>query len=201
MAKSKRPAFRKHDRVTLAPHKRVIPPYDGKPFVLRDTVLAVSHLTGTGSTRNPWHVVVTDGTHFWHLEPDDVTPVETGGGGTVHSTIKKPGKQLDREIAASLAKPRSHTTIKKTKAARPTPYRLKLTPSEISAISFAKGRYAWPDMLAAHAAEDGSIAFTESEMWQWTDDVDSDAAGGHSPFPLAHKTFVEKLQRFYDSRV
>jgi hypothetical protein len=77
MANVKRPAFRKNDRVTLSRIKRVIPPYDGKPYVLRDTVLTVSHLTGTGSTRNPWHVVVTDGTHFWTLEPGDVTPVET----------------------------------------------------------------------------------------------------------------------------
>jgi hypothetical protein len=71
----------------------------------------------------------------------------------------------------------------------------------MKAVEFARGRYSWPDMLSAHAAEDGSIAFTESEMWQWTDDVDSDAEGGHSPFPLAAPAFAEKLQRFYDSRV
>jgi len=88
MANAKRPALRKHDRVTLASHKSVIPPYEGKPFVLRDTVLTVSHLTGTGSNRNPWHVVVTDGTHFWHLEPDDVTRVDTESG-TMHSTMKQ----------------------------------------------------------------------------------------------------------------
>jgi hypothetical protein len=89
MATSRRPTLRKHDRVTLASHKSVIPPYDGKPFVLRDTVLTVSHLTGTGSKRNPWHVVVTDGTHFWHLEPDDVTRVETSERSTEHSTMKR----------------------------------------------------------------------------------------------------------------
>ena len=92
MASTKRPTLRKNDRVTLAPHKRVIPPYDDKPYVLRDTVLTVSHLTGTGSTRNPWHVVVTDGTHFWHLEPDDVTPVETS---EAHSTMKQRGAKHD----------------------------------------------------------------------------------------------------------
>ena len=101
MATSKRPALRKHDRVTLAAHKSVIPPYDGKPFVLRDTVLTVSHLTGTGSKRNPWHVVVTDGTHFWHLEPDDVARVNEGS--SHHATKKKSPAQLSREIAASLA--------------------------------------------------------------------------------------------------
>lgn len=95
MANARRPSFRKHDRVTLAPHKSVIPPYDGKPFVLRDTVLTVSHLTGTGSKRNPWHVVVTDGTHFWHLEPDDVIPVETSGGATSHSAKKQLNAWLD----------------------------------------------------------------------------------------------------------
>ena len=95
MATNKRPALRKHDRVTLASHKSVIPPYDGKPFVLRDTVLTVSHLTGTGSKRNPWHVVVTDGTHLWHLEPDDVARVETSASGATHSTVKRRGSRRD----------------------------------------------------------------------------------------------------------
>ena len=93
MANVKRPSFRKNDRVTLASHKNVIPPYDDlrggglKPYVLRDTVLTVSHLTGTGSKRTPWHVVVTDGTHFWHLEPDDIMPAETSAG-AAHSAVK-----------------------------------------------------------------------------------------------------------------
>ena len=86
MATSKRPALRKHDRVTLSRIKSVIPAYGGKPFVGRDTVLTVSELTGKGSKRNPWHVVVTDGTHFWHLEPDDVTRVDSS---TEHSTMKR----------------------------------------------------------------------------------------------------------------
>lgn len=90
MANAKRPALRKNDRVTLSRIKSVIPAYGGKPFVLRDTVLTVSHLTGTGSNRNPWHVVVTDGTHFWHLEPDDVTRVESNES---HSTMKHNSKQ------------------------------------------------------------------------------------------------------------
>lgn len=104
MATSKRPALRKHDRVTLSAIKSVIPPYDGKPFVLRDTVLTVSHLTGTGSNRNPWRVVVTDGTHFWHLEPDDVARVENDAGGASHHATKKSPAQLDREIAEYLAR-------------------------------------------------------------------------------------------------
>lgn len=85
MSASKRPTLRKHDRVTLAPHKSLIPAYGGKPFVGRETILTVSHLTGTGAKRNPWHVVVTDGTHFWHLEPDDVQRVE----GAAHATTKR----------------------------------------------------------------------------------------------------------------
>jgi hypothetical protein len=56
-------------------------------------------------------------------------------------------------------------------------------------------------MLAAHASESGAVAFTEPQMWSWCDDVDSDAEGGHSPFPLAAGAFAEKLQRFYDERV
>jgi hypothetical protein len=46
---------------------------------------------------------------------------------------------------------------------RPAPYRLKLSPSELDTIKLARGRYGWADMLA-DAAEDGSIAFTESVM-------------------------------------
>ncbi len=90
---------------------------------------------------------------------------------------------------------------RKMRAPRVTPYRIKLTPDELRALEFARGRYAWPDMLSAHAAEDGSVAFTESEMWQWTDDVDSDAEGGHAPFPLASDALVAKLQHFYDARI
>ncbi len=89
MAKTKRPALRKHDRVTLSRIKRAIPPYEGKPWVLRDTVLTVSHLTGTGAQRHPWHVVVTDGTHFWNLEPDDVQRVDED------STVKRQRPQRD----------------------------------------------------------------------------------------------------------
>jgi hypothetical protein len=92
----------------------------------------------------------------------------------------------------------------KTKWAKAHPrvaYRLQLTPSEMRAVEFARGRYAWPDMLAAHAAENGAVAFTESEMWQWCDDVDSDAEGGHAPFPLASGALATKLQNFYDERV
>jgi hypothetical protein len=114
-------------------------------------------------------------------------------------SVKKSPARLDREIAEVLSGGAAHTT-KKT-STRPTPYRIKLTPSELKAVEFARGRYAWPDMLSAHAADDGSIAFTESEMWQWTDDVDSDAEGGHSPFPLAAGAFAEKLQSFYDERI
>ncbi len=117
---------------------------------------------------------------------------------------KKSPYQLNREIDAVLAKrpqqSASHAT-RKARAPRVTPYRIQLTPAELRAVEFAQGRYAWPDMLSAHAADDGSIAFTESEMWQWVDDVDSDAEGGHAPFPLASGAFAEKLQHFYDSRV
>ena len=102
-------------------------------------------------------------------------------------------------------RPSDHATLrgakKKPKSSRSyatrVAYRIKLTPSELRAIEFARGRYAWPDMLSSHAADDGTVAFTESEMWQWTDDVDSDDA----PFPLAAPAFVAKLQRFYDERI
>ena len=123
--------------------------------------------------------------------------------GALAGVSKKTAARLDREIAEVLAKRRtsgqSHAT--RRVSPRPTPYRIKLSPAELRAVEFAHGRYSWPDMLSAHAADDGSIAFTESEMWQWTDDVDSDAEGGHSPFPLASDAFAAKLQRFYDERV
>ena len=106
------------------------------------------------------------------------------------------GRELSR------VPPRSKQRAHATKKALPrVAYRLKLTPSEVSAVEFARGRYEWPDMLAAHMAEDGSVAFTESEMWQWVDDVESDEAGGHSPFPLASRTLAGKLQDFRDSVV
>jgi hypothetical protein len=52
-------------------------------------------------------------------------------------------------------------------------------------------------MLATHAAEDGSVAFTESEMWQWCDDVDAD----DGRFPLAAPALAGKLEDFYGSRI
>jgi hypothetical protein len=52
-------------------------------------------------------------------------------------------------------------------------------------------------MLAAHSTEDGAIAFTESEMQQWIDDVDAD----DGMFSLAAPSFQDKLSRFYHSFV
>jgi len=114
--------------------------------------------------------------------------------------MAKSTKQLEREIADALKKP-SKSTKAKAKPQLRIAYRLQLTPSELRAVEFARGRYSWPDMLAAHASESGAVAFAEPEMWQWTDDVDSDAEGGHSPFPLASGAFAEKLQSFYDERI
>lgn len=105
---------------------------------------------------------------------------------------RKTPAQLDHEIASVLAQDPSPLRIA---------YRLQLTPQEMRAVEMARGRYAWADMLAAHASESGTVALTEPEMWQWTDDVDSDASGGHAPFPMASGGLAEKLQRFYDERV
>jgi hypothetical protein len=80
-------------------------------------------------------------------------------------------------------------------------YQLQLSPAELRAVEFARGRYAWPDMLAEHASESGLVAFTEPEMWTWTEDVDGDAEGGHAPFPLASPELAGKLQDFYDQRI
>lgn len=117
--------------------------------------------------------------------------------------MAKSSSQLDAEIAESLAKMTKPTKTTKPKAKPPlrVAYRLQLTPGEMRALEFVGGRYAWADMLAAHVTEGGLVAFTEPEMWQWCDDVDSDAEGGHDPFPLASGPFAEKLQSFYDTRV
>lgn len=100
MATSKRPAVRKNDRVTLSAIKKSIPSYGGKPWVLRDTVLTVMDVTGTGSTRTPWVVVVTDGEHLWRLEPGDVERVETP---VAHST-RKPAHSTEKDLDTWLAR-------------------------------------------------------------------------------------------------
>jgi hypothetical protein len=107
---------------------------------------------------------------------------------------KKTQKQLAREVKEALARPASKP---RRVSVRPTPYRIKLTASERDAVEFARGRYNWADMLATHAAEDGSIAFTESEMWQWCDDVDAD----DGRFSLTAPALSDKLEDFYNSRV
>lgn len=79
--KTRRPTHQLRDTVQLASHKSTIPSFDScdgagmKPFVGHETKLVVSSITGTGSKRNPYAVVVTDGTFFWHLEPDDLVKV------------------------------------------------------------------------------------------------------------------------------
>ena len=124
-----------------------------------------------------------------------------------HPQGKHTASAAQRKInLVTMKKPPAHATMKKSTKTKGKPalriaYRLQLSPSELRAIEFARGRYAWPDMLSAHVTEGGLVAFTEPEMWQWTDDVDSDAEGGHSPFPLAAGAFAEKLQNFYDERI
>lgn len=140
-------------------------------------------------------------------EKEAKVAADTHARGSRSHAVKKTAAQLDREIAASMDGcrdcgrgrcGRSHATKKQPPRVA---YRIQLSPSELKAVEFARGRYAWPDMLSAHAMDSGLVAFTESEMWQWTDDVDSDAEGGHSPFPLASPAFAVKLQRFYDERI
>lgn len=95
----RRPKLRTGDLVLLAPQKSVIPAYDGKPFVGRESVLRVSSVTGTGSARSPYRVVVTDGEHFWHLEPDDVVAQDAGSDPAAPA---KSTAQLGREIRSIL---------------------------------------------------------------------------------------------------
>lgn len=92
---------------------------------------------------------------------------------------------------------RQKSSASKGKSPLRVAYRLQLTPDELRAVEFARGRYAWADMLSAHATEGGLVGLSEPQMWQWCDDVDSDDA----PFPLASGEFAAKLQRFYDERI
>jgi hypothetical protein len=71
MAREKKPSFQVGDEVVLASH--VSTSY--YPGVLRDTVLRVSAVCGTGTKRNPWTLRVTDGTNFWGNEPNDFVKV------------------------------------------------------------------------------------------------------------------------------
>lgn len=96
--KAKRPQARPGELVTLAPHRSGIPAHDGKPMVGREDVLRVSSVTGTGSARNPYRIVVTNGVHFWHLEPDDAAPVI----GLSIGVVEKSRRQLDDEIEDAL---------------------------------------------------------------------------------------------------
>lgn len=125
----------------------------------------------------------------------------------------KSPSQLERDIAAATGasapgrdrggarRPKIGKSGERGKRAsapvRPTPYRIKLTADEMAALEFARGRYEWPDMLLAHMLEDGTVAFTESDMWQWVDDVGSE----DSPFALASPELASKLQAFVDSVV
>jgi len=108
---------------------------------------------------------------------------------------KKSQAQIKREVDAILA------ATKTRSAPLRVAYRLQLTPSELRVIRMAAVRYAWPDMLMSRASEGGLVVFTEPEMLQWTDDVDSDAEGDHAPFPLASGELAEKLQSFYDKKI
>lgn len=67
-----KPKFKLRDAIVLASHERMRPSFDGKPAVLKDTVLRVSSISGKGSKRDPWQVNATDGHHFWAFEPDAI---------------------------------------------------------------------------------------------------------------------------------
>lgn len=69
---SARAPFSPGDAVRLAPGVRVVPAYGGKPAVHRGTDLCVAEVTGRGTERAPWSIIVTDGSHLWHLDPDDL---------------------------------------------------------------------------------------------------------------------------------
>ena len=124
MAKTKRPDFKANDLVTM--RYASIPAYGGKPFVSKfDTVLRVQSVTGTGTMRNPWHVIVTDDAgHTWILQPGDLMIAESlavrrgdplGIESAKRHHVTKGSTQIQREIneelaAATVAKARTKAT-------------------------------------------------------------------------------------------
>jgi len=107
---SKRPSLKANDLVTL--RFSSIPAYGGKPFVGKDTVLRVQSVTGTGTMRNPWHLIVTDDAgHTWTLPPSDLLLAESSPR---RHHVTKPA-QLQRDIDSfalenAVAKARTETT-------------------------------------------------------------------------------------------
>lgn len=78
MAKQTKPTLRTGDRVTLANHVRtpVRDALQGRPDILRDTVLDVVSILGHGTARAPWLVVVgMDGVQRGMFEPGDLVVV------------------------------------------------------------------------------------------------------------------------------
>lgn len=77
-------------------------------------------------------------------------------------------------------------------------YTLALTRQEIGAIEFANGRYEWPNKLMECLNVDTlTVEFTETDMWEWNEDVNSDDWW----FPLAAPSFQEKLTEFLGQMV
>lgn len=78
-----------------------------------------------------------------------------------------------------------------------TVYAIELTDEEIDACQFARGRYAWPGELLAHLDFDTkTVCFEEHQAWEWSSDVESDMAGGHSGYQLACPELASKLETF-----
>lgn len=92
--KTKRPPFRRHDRVLIAQHVRTPIRFDGRPDILRDTVLRVWAVSGRGTKRDPWQIVCEPGDDqtranapigtFWHFDPDDLVITFTNGAARSH---------------------------------------------------------------------------------------------------------------------
>jgi len=113
MAETKRPSLKANDLVTL--RFSSIPAYGGKPFLGKaDTVLRVQSVTGTGTMRSPWHVIVTDDAgHTWTLPPGDFMLADASS--TPRHHVTKGSTQIQREIdeeltAATVAKARTKAT-------------------------------------------------------------------------------------------
>ena len=75
--RASKPAFQLRKAVRLASHMRHVPAYDDKPVLTHESALTVASIVGRGTLREPWRVVVTDGTHFWHMRGDDIEAAGT----------------------------------------------------------------------------------------------------------------------------
>jgi hypothetical protein len=86
-------------------------------------------------------------------------------------------------------------------------YRLDLTAEDWRTIDFVGGRYAWSEALQQLCVNEDDAVFPlelqEHEAWGLAEAFESDAEGGHFPFPMLDPSseLAGKLSAFWRSIV